>query len=147
LGQFSKNYRTFYSKNCHYALKNMGLGSEIRDSEKTYSGSRIQRSKRHRIPDPDPQHWDREYLSIKEDFTKILKNVVHGNRSQKPVFRIHEILVWIRIRGSMPMIYGSGSGFAFFVIDLQDASKKHLLFFEGTSTLFFKDKKSKIVTK
>ncbi len=27
LGQFSKNYRTVYSKNCHYALKNMGLGS------------------------------------------------------------------------------------------------------------------------
>jgi hypothetical protein len=35
----------------------MGLGSEIRDPEKTYSGSRIQGSKRHRIPDPDPQHW------------------------------------------------------------------------------------------
>jgi hypothetical protein len=30
----------------------MGLGSEIRDPEKTYSGSRIQWSKRHRIPDP-----------------------------------------------------------------------------------------------
>jgi hypothetical protein len=27
-------------------------GSEIRDPEKTYSGSRIQRSKRHRILDP-----------------------------------------------------------------------------------------------
>ncbi len=31
-------------------------GSEIWDPEKTYSGSRIQGSKRHRIPDPDPQH-------------------------------------------------------------------------------------------
>ncbi len=30
----------------------MGLGSEIRDPEKTYSGSRIQGSKKHRIPDP-----------------------------------------------------------------------------------------------
>ncbi len=30
--------------------------SEIRYLEKTYSGSRIQGSKRHRIPDPDPQH-------------------------------------------------------------------------------------------
>jgi hypothetical protein len=30
----------------------MGLGSEIRDPEKTYSGSRIQGSKRHRILDP-----------------------------------------------------------------------------------------------
>ncbi len=35
----------------------MGLGSEIRDLEKTYSGSRIQGSKRHQMPDPDPQHW------------------------------------------------------------------------------------------
>jgi hypothetical protein len=32
-------------------------GSEIRDPEKTYSGSGIPGSKRHRIPDPDPQHW------------------------------------------------------------------------------------------
>jgi hypothetical protein len=32
----------------------MNLGSGIRDPEKTYSGSRIQGSKRHRIP--DPQH-------------------------------------------------------------------------------------------
>jgi hypothetical protein len=31
----------------------MDLGSEIRDPVKTYSGSRIQGSKRHRIPDPD----------------------------------------------------------------------------------------------
>jgi hypothetical protein len=30
----------------------MGLGSGIRYPEITYSGSRIQRSKRHRIPDP-----------------------------------------------------------------------------------------------
>jgi hypothetical protein len=38
-------------------LKNMGLVSGIR--EKTYSGSRIrvQKSKRHRIPDPDPKHY------------------------------------------------------------------------------------------
>jgi hypothetical protein len=27
------------------------------------------------------------------------------------VFRIHDILVWIRIRGSMPLTNGSGSGF------------------------------------
>ncbi len=30
-----KNYRTFYQKNCQKALKNMVLGSEIRDPEKT----------------------------------------------------------------------------------------------------------------
>jgi hypothetical protein len=37
----------------------MGLGSDPRSGnrKKTYSGSRIQGSKRHRIPDPDPQHW------------------------------------------------------------------------------------------
>jgi hypothetical protein len=37
----------------------MDLGSavsEIRDPEKTYSGSRIHGLKRHRILDPDPQH-------------------------------------------------------------------------------------------
>ncbi len=34
-------------------------GSEIRDPEKTYSGSRIQGQKGigSRVPDPDPQHW------------------------------------------------------------------------------------------
>jgi hypothetical protein len=31
LGKFSKNYRIFYPKNCHYAFKNMGLGSGILD--------------------------------------------------------------------------------------------------------------------
>jgi hypothetical protein len=30
--------------------------SGIRDPEKTYSRSRIRGSKKHRIPDPDPQH-------------------------------------------------------------------------------------------
>jgi hypothetical protein len=49
----------------------------------------------------------------------------------KSVLRIHDILVWIRIRihGSMPLIF-----------------KKKLfclLLFEGTFTSFFKDKKSK----
>jgi hypothetical protein len=30
-------------------------------------------------------------------------------RSRKPVLRIHDILGWIRIRGSMPLTNGSGS--------------------------------------
>ena len=30
--------------------------------------------------------------------------------SQKSVLRIHEILIWIRIRGSMTLTYGSGCG-------------------------------------
>jgi hypothetical protein len=33
------------------------------------------------------------------------------------LLQIHDILVWIRIRGSMPLTYG------LFVIDLQDANK------------------------
>jgi hypothetical protein len=44
LGQFIKNYRTFYPNNWHPG------------SGKTYSGSRIQGSNRHRIPHPDPQY-------------------------------------------------------------------------------------------
>ncbi len=45
-----------------------------------------------------------------------------------PVLRIHDILGWIRIRihGSMPLTNGSGSGSCYFVIDLQDASKKQI---------------------
>jgi hypothetical protein len=71
-----------------------------------------------------------------------------------PVFRIYDILVCIRIRGSMPLINGSGFGSdpAIFVIDLQDVNKKLirdkkkffcLFLFESTFTSFFKDKKSK----
>jgi hypothetical protein len=42
------------------------------------------------------------------------------------VFRIHDILVWIRIRGTMPLTNGSDADKdpAVFVIDLQDANKK-----------------------
>jgi hypothetical protein len=44
---FSKNYRTFYPKNCHQARKNMGLGSGI-----GFSRIPDQGSNRHLIPDP-----------------------------------------------------------------------------------------------
>jgi hypothetical protein len=62
----------------------MVLKSGIRDPEKTYPGSRIQGSKstQSRIPDPDPQHW--------------LRNC--------------DILVRIRIRGSVSLTNGSGAG-------------------------------------
>ncbi len=45
-----------FNQNCQQVLKNMRLGSRIRDPEKTYSGSRIQGSKRHRIPNPQCWH-------------------------------------------------------------------------------------------
>jgi hypothetical protein len=66
------------------------------------------------------------------------------------VLRIHDILGWIRIRirGSMPLTNGSGTGFGsgsgrildpvpvFFVIDLQDASK-NLIFNTIFSAYYF----------
>ncbi len=45
-----------------------------------------------------------------------------------PVLWIHDILEWIRIRGSMPLTYDPDPDPAFFVIDLQDANKKQCLF-------------------
>ena len=57
LGQFSMNYRTFYPKNCHEALKNMALGSEIRDPKKTYPGSRGQKGTGSRIRIRNTEKW------------------------------------------------------------------------------------------
>jgi hypothetical protein len=51
---------------------------------------------------------------------KSVKLILVFDLLYKPVFRIHYILVWIR--GSMPPTNGSGS--CYFVIELQDASKK-----------------------
>jgi hypothetical protein len=55
LGKFSKNNIKIVSKLSKIWVRDPG--SEIRDPEKTYSGSGIQGSKMHRIPNPDPQHW------------------------------------------------------------------------------------------
>ncbi len=44
------------------------------------------------------------------------------NDHLEAVFRIHDILVWIRIRGSMPP--DADPDPSIFIIDLQDASKK-----------------------
>jgi hypothetical protein len=48
-----------------------------------------------------------------------------GCHNFQSVFRIHDILVWIRIwiRGSMPLI---NSDPAIYVIDLQDANQKQI---------------------
>ncbi len=55
----------------------MGLGSGIRDPEKNYSGSWIQGSKRHRIP--DPQHWIR-YCIFGFKFAIYSFQVLHEGR-------------------------------------------------------------------
>ncbi len=49
-----KELLKFLPKKC--SICSQIYGFRIWDPEKTYSGSRIQGSKRHRIPDPDPQH-------------------------------------------------------------------------------------------
>jgi hypothetical protein len=46
------------------SLSSQKYGFGIRDPEKTYSGSRIQGSKRHRIPDPDPNTCLRMYKNL-----------------------------------------------------------------------------------
>ncbi len=68
-----------------------------------------------------------------------------------PVLRIHDILVWIRIRGSTPLTNGSGS---FYFHHWPSRCQQKIFFFKqvffcillfkGTFTSFFKDKKSKI---
>ncbi len=67
--------------------------------------------------------------------------------SLKTVFRIHDILVWIRIRGSMPL--SNRSGYCYFRHWRSRRQQKTnfkkkffcLLLFEATFTSFFKDKK------
>jgi hypothetical protein len=44
-----------FQKICHYAIKNMGLGSGIRKKPIPDPGSRGQKGTESRIPDPDPQ--------------------------------------------------------------------------------------------
>jgi hypothetical protein len=56
------------------------------------------------------------------------RKLTNSHRHRKAVLQIHDILVQIRIRGSMPLTNGFGPNAtpdpAIFVIDLQDANKK-----------------------
>jgi hypothetical protein len=47
---FTKNLSNIYPKNCHFALKNMGMGSGIQ--KKTYYGSRIPNSGIKKVANP-----------------------------------------------------------------------------------------------
>jgi hypothetical protein len=68
--------------------------------------------------------------SIDANYLRMASTVSHKqlflSRYCKSVFRIYDIFVWIRIRGSMPLTNGSGfgSGSCYFVTELQDANKK-----------------------
>jgi hypothetical protein len=58
-----KNVSIFTQKTGFYDIFRVDLpGSRIRIPFFTHPGSRIQGSKRHRIPDPDPQHWVMQIL-------------------------------------------------------------------------------------
>jgi|688.fasta_scaffold2079365_1 hypothetical protein len=59
----------------------MGLGSGIGNSEKTYSGSPIQGSKRHQIP--DPQQCILIYKKPKRNLLKLFK---HINKKEPTIF-------------------------------------------------------------
>ena len=55
--------------------------------------------------DQDPGEWKLIKINKQTWFPTIQK----GFCPFKAVLRIHDILVWIRIRGSMPLTNGSGS--------------------------------------
>ncbi len=54
-GPIYKELQTFLPKKLSFSSLKYGFG--IQDPEKTYYGSQIQGSKRHRIQDLDPRHW------------------------------------------------------------------------------------------
>jgi hypothetical protein len=56
--------------------------------------------------------------------SQAIKSKQSNKKTLEEMFRIDDILVWIRIRGSKPLTNGSRS--CFFVIDLQDANKNQI---------------------
>ncbi len=56
----------------------------------------------------------------------------------EPVLRIHNMLVWIRIRIRGSMLLTNGSGPTIFVTDLQDANKKLIILKKFFCLLLFK---------
>jgi len=55
--------------------------------------------------DPEPDSDPLRFADVKAKFMEYEPIL-----ALLPVFRIHDILVWIRIRGSMPLTNGSGFG-------------------------------------
>ncbi len=113
----------------------------------TYSNTR---ACRFFLPNDSFTKVQRDFFSVflKDNFAKLHSGL-----------RIHEILMWIRIRGSMPLTNGSGfgsgsgcrSGSCYFRHGPSRCQQKTnlkkkffcLLLFEGTYTSFFINKKSK----
>jgi hypothetical protein len=73
-------------------LKNMGLGSEIRDPEKKPildPGSRGQKSTGCQIPDPDPQHWYLQPSSQQEYPYPDPRRMNSTDYAECPYLRVH----------------------------------------------------------
>ncbi len=92
----------------------------------------------------------KNYLNLKHKLTRYTVIPLLWPFIYSAVLRIHDILVWIRICGSMPLSNRSGSGSCYFHHwpsrgQLKPNFKKVfcLFLFEGTFTSFFKDKKFK----
>jgi hypothetical protein len=87
LGQFKKNgiIALFTQKIVTKLSKIWGWdpGSEILDPEKTYSGSRIQGSKRHRIPVLDLQHCNGGQEAQRAVYWSQIRNTLKGSRNGK----------------------------------------------------------------
>ncbi len=91
-------------------------------------------------------YFFRRLLAENGKFCAALK-VLESSQVQapKPVLRIPDIIVRIRIRGSVPLTYIVDPDPAIFVSDLQDGNKKNynlfcFLLFEATLTSVFKEK-------
>ncbi len=73
-GSASKNQSILTQKLFLSSRKyDLGCSFRIRILIFTHPGSRIQGSKRHRIPDPDPQHWLADVLTLSIVSSKIKK--------------------------------------------------------------------------
>jgi hypothetical protein len=107
---------------------------------------------RHEEGDGGPLHRVQNTPLVAVDGQPLLQHLrlslcpapAESRRGQIPVLRIHDILVWIRIRGSMHLNNGSGSSY-FRHRPSRGQQKTNLkkifclLLFEGTITSFFKE--------
>jgi hypothetical protein len=82
VGQFSKNYITFYSKNFQFALKNIGLESGIRKKPIPDPGSRGQKGTGSRIRIRNTGFYYRQVVKTgfcQRDLGKTNEQLLHFN--------------------------------------------------------------------
>ncbi len=81
-GPIFKELLKFLPKKFSICSQIYGFG--IRDPEKTYSGSRIQGSKRHRIPDPGPGSATLMYSRYNQNLLVCVKRIRIGTETMVP---------------------------------------------------------------